>query len=147
MSGNERDEDGNLVCPNGRKFLFQRNAPVKGNKYERTEEIYVCEDCSNCPLRSQCTKSKKNRTIRLNEELAAIHEEVLSNLESVHGALLRMNRSIQAEGTYGVIKWNRRYARAYRRGLESVKLEFLLVSCGFNIYKYHNKKKRAEIAA
>lgn len=58
-----------------------------------------------------------------------------------------MNRSIQAEGTYGVIKWNRRYARAYRRGIESVNLEFLLVSCGFNLYKFHNKKNRAGLAA
>jgi len=142
-----RDDDGNLICPNDRKFVFQRTAPIKGNKYERTEEIYVCEDCSNCSLRSQCTKGRKNRTIRLNEELTAIHEEVLSNLESVHGALLRMNRSIQAEGTYGVIKWDRRYARAYRKGIESVKLEFLLVSCGFNLYKYYNKKNRFEAAA
>ena len=142
-----RDDDGNLICPNGRKFVFQRNVPICGNKYERTEEIHVCEDCSNCTLRSRCTKGRKNRTIRLNQELTTIHEEVLSNLESVHGALLRMNRSIQAEGTYGVIKWDRRYARAYRRGMESVKLEFLLVSCGFNLYKFHNKKNRTESAA
>lgn len=142
-----RDDDGNFICPNDRKFVFQRTAPIKGNKYERTEEIYVCEDCSNCSLRSQCTKGRKNRTIRLNEELTVIHEEVLSNLESVHGALLRMNRSIQAEGTYGVIKWDRRYARAYRKGIESVKLEFLLVSCGFNLYKYYNKKNRFEASA
>lgn len=68
-------------------------------------------------------------------------------MESIHGALLRMNRSIQAEGTYGIIKWNRRYARAYRRGIEAVKLELLLVSCGFNLYKYHNKKHRVAKAA
>ena len=142
-----RDEAGNLICPNGRKFVFQKTVPVKGNKYERTEEIYVCEDCSNCSLRGQCTKGRKNRTVRLNEELTSFHEEVLTNLESVHGALLRMNRSIQAEGTYGVIKWDRRYDRAYRRGLESIKLEFLLISCGFNLYKYHNKKNRAVQAA
>ena len=36
-----------------------------------------------------------------------MHQEVLNNLESIHGALLRMNRSIQAEGAFGVIKYNR----------------------------------------
>lgn len=142
-----RDNEGNLICPNGRKFVFLKNIPVKGNKYGRTEEIYICEDCSGCPFKSQCTKTKGNRTIQLNEELTAIHEEVLSNLESVHGALLRMNRSIQAEGTYGVIKWDRGYARAYRRGIKSIELEFLLVSCGFNIYKYHNKKQKGLVVA
>lgn len=142
-----RDKEGNLICPNGKKFNYLKTIPIKGNKYERTEEIYICEDCSGCMLKGQCTKSKKNRTIRMNQELTSIHEEVLSNLQSVHGALLRMNRSIQAEGTYGVIKWDRQYARAYRRGIESVNLEFLLVSCGFNLYKYHNKQQRTSIAA
>ena len=143
----KQDEDGNLICPNNKKFIFQKTSPIKGNRYERREEIYVCEDCSGCPFRSQCNKGSNNRTIRLNSELTSIHEEVLANLGSIQGALLRTNRSIQAEGTYGVIKWDRRYARAYRRGIESVKLEFLLVSCGFNLYKYHNKKNRSELVA
>ena len=33
-----------------------------------------------------------------------MHQEVIENLESIKGALLRMNRSIQAEGTFGIIK-------------------------------------------
>jgi len=72
---------------------------------------------------------------------------VLSNLESVQGALLRMNRSIQAEGTYGIMKWNRSYNRAFRRGLNSVILEFTIISCGFNLYKYHNKKSARAFVA
>lgn len=40
----------------------------------------------------------------MNEELTAIHQEVISNLESIQGALLRMNRGIQAEGTFGILK-------------------------------------------
>ena len=143
----KRDDEGNLICPNNKKFVFSRNIPVKGNNYGRTEEIYVCENCEGCPYRSSCTKSKHNRTIRLNQELTSFHKEVLDNLESVHGALLKMNRSIQSEGTYGVIKWDRRYSRVYRRGIESVELEFFLVACGFNLYKYHNKKYRATEAA
>ena len=100
----KRDDDGNLICPNNKKFIYLKNIPVKGNRYERTEEIYVCENCEGCPYGSKCTKSKHNRTIRLNQEMTSFHEEVLENLESVQGALLRMNRSIQSEGTYGVIK-------------------------------------------
>lgn len=36
-----------------------------------------------------------------------MHQEVIENLESIHGALLRMNCSIQAEGAFGVMKNNR----------------------------------------
>ena len=91
--------------------------------------------------------TKGNRTARLNRELTAIHHEVIDNLESIHGALLRMNRSIQAEGTFGTIKWNRTYKRLFRRGEKAVLLEFTLISCGFNLYKYHNKKTRQIRAA
>ena len=92
-------------------------------------------------------KTDKNRTIRLNEELTAFHQEVLDNLESIHGALLRMNRSIQAEGSFGIMKYDRWYKRIVRKGLKWVKLELLLVSLGHNLYKYHNRKmKRKAIA-
>ena len=143
-----KDEEGNLICPNGKKFQFKYNKHVRGNKYGRTEEVYECEDCTGCPHRDKCCKKVNgNRTARLNKELTAIHHEVINNLESIHGALLCMNRSIQAEGTFGVIKWDRSYKRLFRRGDKAVLLEFTLISCGFNLYKYHNKTNRKAIAA
>ena len=89
----------------------------------------------------------KNRTVRINQELTAMHQEVIENLESIHGALLRMNRSIQAEGTFGIMKNDRWYKRIVRRGINSVKLEVLLVAIGHNLYKYQNKKMRNRTAA
>ena len=143
-----RDKEGNLICPNGKKFIFKYEKKVRKNKYGRTEEIYECEDCEGCPHRSECCKrTTKNRTISLNRELTSMHEEVISNLESVHGALLCMNRSIQAEGTFGIIKWNRSYKRLFRRGLDNVILELTLISCGYNLYKYNNKLNREMLVA
>jgi transposase len=141
------DHEGYMVCPNGKRFHFLRSAPVKGNQFGRTEEYYRCEDCSDCPHREKCHKSKANRIVRINEELTQFHNEVLNNLNSVHGALLRMNRSIQAEGTFGCIKWNRGYKRLRRRGIEGVILELGLISCGFNLYKYHLKQVAVQKAA
>ena len=120
---------------------------MKGNQYGRTEEYYQCEDCEGCPHRDQCHKSSKNRVVRINEELTQFHEEVLENLNSVHGALLRMNRRIQSEGAFGGIKWNRGYKRLRRRGIENVLLEIGLISCGFNLHKYHLKRMAAQRAA
>ena len=143
----KRDESGQPICPAGRKFVFKRNQHVRGNKYGRTEEIYECEDCTGCPLKDKCCKAAGNRTIRMNQELSSFHKEVVENLESIHGALLSMNRSIQSEGTFGVIKWDRSYKRLFRRGEKGVILELTLISCAFNLYKYHNKKNRTELAA
>ena len=143
----KRDEDGNLICPNGKKFNYLYSRPVRGNKFGRTEELYQCEDCNGCPYKEKCHKSEKNRIIRLNEELTSFHQEVIGNLECIHGALLRMNRSIQAEGTYGAIKWARDYKRFRRRGLKSVIFEFSAICLGFNLHKYHLKKQRVLLAA
>ena len=134
------DEEGYPVCPGGKRFHYLKTVPVRGNKYGRTEEYYQCEDCSGCPYREKCHKSKENRIVRINKELTVFHKEVLANLNCVHGALLRMNRSIQAEGAFGSIKWNRSYTRARRRGLKGMFLEIGMISIGFNLHKYHLKK-------
>ena len=140
-------EDGAMYCPNGKAFVFRYRKPVRGNRYGRQEEIYECEDCSGCPYAAQCKRGGINRTVRINRELTSMHEEVIENLESIHGSLLRMNRSIQAEGTFGIMKNDRWYKRIVRRGIKTVRLEIFLVSIGHNLYKYHNKRQRAKSAA
>ena len=34
----KRNEAGELICPNGKKFIYLYYRPVRGNKYGRTEE-------------------------------------------------------------------------------------------------------------
>ena len=141
------DEQGVMRCPNDKAFHFLYRKNVRGNQYGRKEELYECEDCSGCPYAKKCKKTDKNRTVRINQELTSMHQEVIENLESIHGALLRMNRSIQAEGTFGIMKNDRWYKRIVRRGIHSVKLEVLLVAIGHNLYKYQKKKMRNRTAA
>ena len=141
------DPDGVMHCPNGKAFHFRYRKNVKGNKYGRQEEVFECEDCSGCAYASECKKTPKNRTVRINQELTAMHREVLDNLNSIHGALLRMNRSIQAEGTFGVMKYDRRYRRIVGRGLKSVRLEVFLVFIGHNLYKLCNKTMKKQNVA
>lgn len=72
------DHEGHMVCPNGKRFHFLKTEPVKKNQYGRTEEYYQCEDCTGCPHRERCHKSKTDRIVRINEELTRFHEEVLA---------------------------------------------------------------------
>lgn len=58
-----------------------------------------------------------------------------------------MNRSIQAEGTFGIMKQDRWYKRIVRRGVASVQLELFLVSIGHNLYKFYNKQMKLQQAA
>ncbi len=96
----EIDQKGTMWRSNHKAFHLKYRKPIQGNKYGREEEIYQCEDCTGCPYAEKCKRGKGNRTVRVNKELTAMHEEVLENLESIRGAFLRMNRSIQSEGTF-----------------------------------------------
>ena len=141
------DGEGYPICPNGKRFNYLKTSPIKGNQYGRTEEFYQCEDCGDCSHKEQFYKSKGNRIVRINEELTTFHQEVLDNLNCIHGALLRMNRSIQTEGAFGSIKWNRAYTRARRRGLKGMFFEIGMICLGFNLHKYHLKKSALMLAA
>lgn len=83
----------------------------------------------------------------MNQERMVIYRKVICNLESIHGALLRMNRSIQIEGTFVVIKWDKFYKRLFHHGEKGVNLKLTLIFCGYNLYKYHNKKNQQLVVA
>ena len=48
---------------------------------------------------------------------------------------MRVNRSSQVEGAFGVIKQDMDYERVRRRGIENVSAEVMLVSLGYNVKK------------
>ena len=50
-----------------------------------------------------------------------------------------MDRSIQVEGAFGVLKNDYEFQRFLLRGKTRVKLEILLLSLGYNINKLHAK--------
>ena len=66
-------------------------------------------------------------------------ENSLRNINSKEGITLRINRSIQAEGAFGVIKEDYGFRRFLTRGKNKVLTEFLVISLGYNINKLHKK--------
>lgn len=55
------------------------------------------------------------------------------------GVKLRVNRSIQVEGAFGVLKNDYDFNRFLTRGKNNVKTEFLLLYLGYNLNKLHAK--------
>ena len=64
---------------------------------------------------------------------------------SPEGIEIRINRSIQVEGTFGQLKQNMQYVRIRRRGLEKVSCEIMLMCLGINIRKYFTLLDSKEI--
>ena len=96
---------------------------------------YECFDCADCPLRSQCTKAKDNRKMRIFFRLLEYRKQARQNLTSVEGQRLRAARSTEVETVFGHVKQNMGLRRFHFRGLEKVKTEWGLVSIAHNLRK------------
>ena len=66
-------------------------------------------------------------------------KENLERVISEQGCLLRMNRSIQAEGSFAQIKENMGFRRYLCRGKKNVLAESILVAMAYNMNKLHHK--------
>ncbi len=66
-------------------------------------------------------------------------QESYENILSEKGIRYRMNRSIQVEGAFGILKNDHEFQRFLLRGKNKVKLEILLLCMGYNLNKLHAK--------
>ncbi|MBM6821047.1 transposase, partial [Clostridium saudiense] len=55
------------------------------------------------------------------------------------GIRLRINRSIQVEGAFAVIKQDYGFRRFLMRGNKKVRIELLIMAFAYNVNKLHNK--------
>lgn len=76
--------------------------------------FFKCHDCKGCPLRDKCTISKVGSTITIKEEYESYKKNARDNPKSIEGTNLRVNRSIQIEDIFVVMKENIKY-RIYNR--------------------------------
>lgn len=144
---NWKNEQGEYVCPAGHKFVYQSESIDKRSRYYRINQTYSCGKCVGCEFKEKCTKAKENRNITVNPILDELEGTAKKRLDSEEGIRHRIQRSIQTEGAFGVIKQDSGYTRFHRRKINNVEMEFQLVCIGFNLMKYHNKKHRKQVEA
>lgn len=128
------------TCHAGKKLwpLFIKKQKSKSG-YESEVTVYECEDCSGCPYKEKCTKAKGNKRLYISKSFWEKRQESYENILSEKGIQYRMNRSIQVEGAFGVLKNDYEFQRFLLRGKTKVKLEILLLSMGYNLNKLHAK--------
>ena len=122
--------------------LINLGTHLKKNKitgFETEITTYQSLTCEDCPLRSQCTRAKEGKKIQVSKELIRLRENSLENIKSDLGICLRMNRSIQSEGTFGVVKEDYHFRRFLTRGNPQILTELLLLAMAFDLQKLHTK--------
>ena len=134
------DDEDIYFCAYGKKLL-PVSTKIKTSKsgYKSNVTIYECEDCSGCPYKARCTKAKGNKRLYVSKNFLKERTKSLENITTSEGKLLRMNRSIQVEGAFGVLKQDYGFRRFLMRGKKNIKIEFMLLSFGYNIQKLNNK--------
>ena len=136
------------TCKNNRKLTvshIRHNKTKTGYVSEKT--IYTCENCSDCPYKSDCIKDnncktplgERTKVLQVAKTFIKHRKEDLERIISDEGVLYRMNRSIQAEGSFGDIKQDMQFRRYLSKGTANVLAESTLLAIARNINKLHNK--------
>ena len=137
------------TCHNGR-VLTKQNIQSRKTKagYNREITIYF-GDCTGCHFKGFCIKGnncktpieERNKVLHVSKYMEEQRQACLMRLTSPFGTQLRMNRSIQVEGSFANIKEDMGLRRYSRRGKENVLTESIIVALAYNISRFDRRVK------
>ena len=114
-----------------------------GRKKRGINVYQAKKGCVSCTLRNRCMKSQSTRQsfkrIQYQKEAEAYRARSLENITSAKGIELRANRSIQAEGSFSLMKDGLGVRRFLHKGMENVETEWILLCLAANTLKLQNK--------
>jgi len=79
------------------------------------------------------------RRLNVSQYFAKQHQTMKEKTSTEEKILLRINRSIQAEGVFAVVKEDMNFRRFMLQSKANVTAEWNLVSMAYNIMKLHHK--------
>lgn len=142
------------TCKNNQKLTVLNERTSKtATGYQRTTTIYQCSDCSDCPYKTDCIKGnncktpmeQRKKTLHVSKKLKQKRAEDLERIISPYGKQLRMNRSIQAEGSFASVKQDMEFRRYMYYGKNNVMTQSVVLAIAHNINKLHNKIQSEKI--
>ena len=136
------------TCHNGKKLeASQVKLEKTRTGYRREITVYTCAECGGCPYKKECIKGNhcktsledRSKALYVSRKFMKYREEDLERITSPEGCELRMNRSIQAEGSFGDLKQDSGFRRFLCRGKQNVEAESVLLAFAHNVTKLHHK--------
>lgn len=149
-------EGDTYTCAKGR--LLKRTREKKSHTptgLEIVTTVYECNDCTDCPLKEKCIRAcgskkpleERHKVIYVSKRFAMQREAMEEKISTPKGRLLRVNRSIQAEGNFAYVKQDLGFRRFLLRGRVKVAAEWLLFSLALNILRLHNKIQNGRLGS
>ncbi|WP_077610819.1 IS1182 family transposase [Clostridium sp. Marseille-P2415] len=139
------------TCKAGKKLVLTGTKQGKSKTgYVIRKNIYTCEDCYDCPYKRECIKGNNSKIpfeervkrLEVSKVFQQKRAEDLERILSDEGCQLRMNRSIQAEGSFADVKTDMNFHRYLCRGKNNVLAESVLLAMAHNVNKLHHKIQR-----
>ncbi len=136
------------ICRNGRELTVTNERRSKtASGYVSVKTYYRSPDCTGCPYKTECIKGnncktpmeKRNKVLMVSKTMSQKRTEDLERITSEYGTMLRMNRSIQVEGSFADVKEDMNFRRYLYRGKANALAESILLAMGRNINKLHCK--------
>ena len=145
----EYDEESDCYyCKNGQALDVQYEKKEKTTSgYRRTVTVYRSSGCGGCPFKTECIKGNnckipmedRQKVLYVSKKMKEKRQETLERITSDYGTQLRMNRSIQAEGSFANLKEDMGFRRYLYRGKANVTAQSILLAIGYNMNKLHHK--------
>ena len=149
-------ESNTYTCAAGKRLTETREKRTHTRSgLEIITSIYECAECAGCPLKEKCIRAcgskkpleERHKVIYVSKRFARQREEMEAKISTERGQLLRVNRSIQAEGTFAYIKQDLDFRRFLLRGNAKVAAEWLLFSLALNILRLHHKIQNGRLGS
>jgi len=130
-------ENDEYQCSQGKRLkLKQRNKKKKNSFYN----IYQCDECTDCPLKTKCTNSKEGRMINRNVNQVWI-DKYKDRMESDKTKEKIKERKTIVEHPFGTIKRMMGKLHFLLTGKEKVQIEFDLYTTAYNFKRLINIDK------
>ena len=129
----EYDSDSDTyTCPKGELLEFVRE--IKKSEYSARK--YRCRNYKSCKYVTECTKSKRGRTIEVNPYKSYIDKQ-LELLKNENNKLLLNRRKTIVEPVFGYIKRILNFRRFTVRTIENVTTQWNLICTTINLRKIY----------
>ena len=147
-------EADSYTCAAGKQLSFDYDKSSKTKSgFVMTTSVYSCKECAGCPMKEKCIRTgsskkpleERNKVIYVSRRFAAQREAMEQRINTEQGKLLRVNRSIQAEGVFAMVKEDMNFRRFLLRGSVKVTVEWTLLSLAYNILKLHHKLQKGRL--
>lgn len=132
-------ENGNIRCLGGREG---RVVELKSRHPKKAGAVfYLIKNCTGCDFMPYCRrymaeKEGAEKYFEIQRDFVRLKQKARDLLLTPEGIEMRVNRSCQVEGAFGIIKQDMLYTRFRRTSMPRVTTEFALTCLGMNMRKF-----------